>query len=117
MTSRFRLAHGRAMNAACADYAPEYPVVHRTVLQQRLRAVIRENILEAFEKAFRTHRLARADAYARTRVDALDYTLVMDAVYAAIQESLVPVTMSAEERRAIEAEHRYERVRGMRRLH
>jgi hypothetical protein len=106
MATAFGASHGVGLRAAHADYGPEYPPVHRTPLQERLRA----RIAKFVEPTFRSNQQARADAYARARVDRLEHWMCWNATVEAVR-ARIGVAVPEAERAAFAAEERYEATR------
>jgi hypothetical protein len=106
MRSPFGAGHGIGLRAAHSDYSAEYPPLQRTPLQERLRAKIAKWIAPTFK----TNQQARADAYARARVDLLDAWAPQFAVAEVVQAHL-HAAVPEHERAAFEAEQRYNEER------
>src|SRR5258708_4122771 len=106
MRSPFGAGHGIGLRAAHSDYAPEYPAIQRTPLQERLRA----RLAKWIAPSFKTNQQARADAYARARVDLLDAWAPQFAVAEAVQARL-HAAVPEHERLAFDAEERYQEGR------
>jgi hypothetical protein len=103
MNTSFGASHGVGLRAAHSDFAPEYPPIQRTPLQERLRV----RIAKFVEPTFRSNQQARADAYARARVDRLEHWMCWNAVVEAVQ-ARVGAAVPEAERAAHAEEARYE---------